>query len=208
MESERLSSLLEGVLRGVDGPLSLQSLVGRAGGRGGYLVLIFLCLPFTTPVPLPGVSTVIGVVIAWIALAGSGDGGLQLPGWLGRRQVEERLLRRVLEASRRLVGWMEKVVHPRNSAWLETSLSRRLHGLLLAAMASLLLLPLPVPFTNSLPGYSIILVSACLMERDGRLIFVGYLVCLVATAYVVGSMIGGWALIEAAWHWATGAGRS
>jgi hypothetical protein len=83
-------------------------------------------------------------------------------------------------------------------------MSRRLHALLMVWLAALLMLPLPVPFTNSLPGYSIIVVSACLMERDGRVIFVGYLISLAASVYVMAALVGGMALIEAAWRWISG----
>lgn len=205
-EEPRLSELLGHLLQETDDLLSLQQLVDRTGGRGSYLLLVFLCLPFTTPIPLPGVSTVFGIVIGWIALAGSGTRGFRLPGWLGRRQISAGRLQLVLRASRRLVGWIEKVVRPRRSQWLAGAVSRRAHGLLLAFLASLLLLPLPVPFTNSLPGYGIILTSTCLMERDGRMIFVAYLVSLLATAYVLAALIGGAELLHLAWGWLTGQG--
>jgi hypothetical protein len=166
--------------------------------------LILLCLPFTTPVPLPGVSSIFGAVILWVAFASGGQGGLRLPLWLGQKVVGSDRLRGVLRASARLLGWIEKVVKPRGHDWLGTGMSRRLHALLMVWLAALLMLPLPVPFTNSLPGYSIIVVSACLMERDGRVIFVGYLVSLAASVYVVAALVGGMALIEAAWRWITG----
>lgn len=205
-EEPRLSELLGQLMQGKDGLLSLQQVVDRTGGRGSYLLLVFLCLPFTTPIPLPGVSTVFGIVIGWIALAGSGTRGLCLPGWLGRRSLSVERQKLVLQASRRLVGWIEKVVRPRRSQWLAGAVSRRAHGLLLAFLASLLLLPLPVPFTNSLPGYGIILTSTCLMERDGRMIFVAYLVSLLATVYVLAALIGGAELLHLAWGWLTGQG--
>lgn len=205
-EEPRLSELLSQLMQGTDGELSLQHVVDRTGGRGSYLLLVFLCLPFTTPIPLPGVSTVFGIVIGWIALAGSGSRGLRLPGWLGRTRISVARQQLVLRASRRLVGWIEKVVRPRRSRWLGSAVSRRVHGLLLAFLASLLLLPLPVPFTNSLPGYGIILTSTCLMERDGRMIFVAYLVSLLATAYVLAALIGGAELIHLVWGWLTGQG--
>lgn len=205
-EEPRLSELLGHVMQGTEGELNLQQVVDRTGGRGSYLLLVFLCLPFTTPIPLPGVSTVFGIVIGWIALAGSGGQGLRLPGWLGRRSLSVEKQQLVLRASRRLVGWIEKVVRPRRSHWLGTPVSRRAHGLLLAFLSSLLLLPLPVPFTNSLPGYGIILTSTCLMERDGRMIFVAYLVSLLATVYVLAALIGGVELIHLAWGWMTGQG--
>jgi hypothetical protein len=199
-----LSALLGRVLEGVDGGLTLQAVADRTGGRGGYLLLILLCLPFTTPVPLPGVSSIFGAVILWVAFASGGQGGLRLPLWLGQKVVGSDRLRGVLRASARLLGWIEKVVKPRGHDWLGTGMSRRLHALLMVWLAALLMLPLPVPFTNSLPGYSIIVVSACLMERDGRVIFVGYLVSLAASVYVVAALVGGMALIEAAWRWITG----
>jgi hypothetical protein len=199
-----LSALLGRVLEGVDGGLTLQAVADRTGGRGGYLLLILLCLPFTTPVPLPGVSSIFGAVILWVAFASGGQGGLRLPRWLGQKVVGSDRLRGVLRASARLLGWIEKVVKPRGHDWLGTGMSRRLHALLMVWLAALLMLPLPVPFTNSLPGYSIIVVSACLMERDGRVIFVGYLVSLAASVYVVAALVGGMALIEAAWRWITG----
>jgi hypothetical protein len=196
-----LSALLGRALDGVEGGLTLQEIADRTGGRGGYLLLILLCLPFTTPVPLPGVSSVIGAVVLWVALSSAGAGGLRLPVWLGRRVVGSDRLRAVLRASGRLLGWLEKAVKPRGSGWLATGVSRRLHALLMVWMAALLMLPLPIPFTNSLPGYAIILVSACLMERDGRVIFIGHLVSLAASVYVVAALVGGMALIERAWRW-------
>lgn len=200
-EEVPLSTLLEQLVDGADGLLSLQGLVDRTGDRGGYLLLIFLCLPFTTPVPLPGVSTVIGVVIAWIALTGLGRSNLRLPAWLGRRTVSAQRQRQVLSASRPFVRWIEKVVRPRRGGWLVGTFSRRAHALLLTVLASLLLLPIPVPFTNSLPAYAIILLSACLMERDGCLVFPAYLLSLIAALYVGAALIGGAALLQAAWDW-------
>ena len=199
-----LSALLGRVLAGVDGGLTLQEVADRTGARGGYLLLILLSLPFTTPVPLPGISSLIGAVILWVALASAGEGGLKLPVWLGRKVVGSDRLRAVLRASGRLVAWIEKGVKPRGSGWLATGASRRLHALVMVWLAALLMLPLPIPFTNSLPGYSIILLSACLMERDGRLIFVGYFVSLVASVYVVAGLVGGMALIQSAWRWIVG----
>lgn len=208
-EEVHLSTLLTDLVDEADGQLSLQDIVDRTGDRGGFLLLIFLCLPFTTPVPLPGVSTVIGIVIAWIALTCLGTSTPRLPAWLGRRTVSAERQKQVLLVSRPFVCWIEKAVRPRGGAWLTGMVGRRVHALLLTLLALLLLLPLPVPFTNSLPAYAIILLSACLMERDARLIFVGYALSLVASMYVGAALIGGAALIQAAWAWlVSGAARS
>jgi hypothetical protein len=44
------------------------------------------------------------------------------------------------------------------------------------AAALILLLPLPVPFTNAFPAWVVLLVAGGLLERDGGAILAGYLV--------------------------------
>ncbi len=197
--AEPLSVLLGRILEGAGGPVSLSALMERTGGRGRFVLIILLCLPFTTPVPLPGVSSVIGVAIAWLVLLGAGSRPARLPGWLGRRTLSTESLKGILAVSRRLVEWLERVVHPRRSEWLTTRWSRWMHAGLMVLLAILLTLPLPIPFTNAAPAYALILLSLCLMERDGRLIFVAYAVSIAAVVYVVGMLVGGKELFQ--WLW-------
>lgn len=171
----------------------------RTGGRGRFVLIILLCLPFTTPVPLPGISSVIGIAIAWLVLLGAGNRPARLPGWLGRRTLSTESLKGILAVSRRLVERLERVVHPRRSEWLTTRWSRWMHAGLMVLLAVLLTLPLPIPFTNAAPAYALILLSLCLMERDGRLIFAAYAVSIAAVVYVVGMMVGGKELFQ--WLW-------
>jgi hypothetical protein len=198
---ERLSVLLERVLGETDGPVTISRLMERTGGRGRYLLIVVLCLPFTTPVPLPGVSSLIGLMIIWLALMGTGPNPARFPAWLGRKTLPAGKLKLVLVGSRRVVSWIEKVSHPRGSNWLATVASRRGHAILMVLLAILLSLPLPIPFTNSAPGYALILLSVCLMERDGRLIFLAYLVSALAILYVVGMLVGGVGLFQWLWAW-------
>ena len=57
------------------------------------------------------------------------------------------------------------------------------NAILIAFMAFLLALPVPLPFTNTLPAYTIILLAASMMEEDGVLIWLGYGVATGALAY-------------------------
>ena len=45
---------------------------------------------------------------------------------------------------------------------------------LIALMALLLALPIPLPFSNPLPASAVILLAASMMEEDGVLIWFGY----------------------------------
>jgi hypothetical protein len=197
----RLSELLAAMLEDDGQPITFQRLVDRAQGRGGYLLIVLLCLPFTTPVPLPGVSMVAGCVIAWIAWIGAHDGQEPLPRWLGNRVIPLTGFRSTLGFSQRWLGWIERCVHPRGGTWIAGRSSRRWHAALLIFLAVLLLLPLPVPFTNALPGYSLMLVSVCLLERDARLIFLAYAPSLAATLYVLTTTAILLGLVSGAWSW-------
>ena len=69
---------------------------------------------------------------------------------------------------------------------MKTRLAVSLNALLLTCLGLLLALPFPPlpPFTNSLPSYSLILVSAAMMEEDGLVIWIGYAVSVGTTIYL------------------------
>lgn len=48
--------------------LTINDLIRRTEGRGLYFVMILLCLPFISPVPVPGLSNVVGVIIVVLAV--------------------------------------------------------------------------------------------------------------------------------------------
>lgn len=196
-----LSQALAELLAEPGGRFTVNGALLRIEGRGLFLLLILLCLPFITPVPLPGVSVVFGGVIFVLGLRHALGWQTRLPHWLGDRELTALTQRRLLRFSVRFLGWMERVVRPRAGQWLETSFSRWLNGGILGCLGLLLTLPLPVPFTNSLPGYAIILISASLLERDGYLIWIGYGAGLLAVAYIFVVLAGGVHLAELLWRW-------
>jgi len=51
--------------------------------------------------------------------------------------------------------------------------------------ALVLLLPLPIPFTNSFPAWAILLLAAGLLERDGLFILGGYVVFAAGVFYFI-----------------------
>jgi hypothetical protein len=167
------------------GATTLNALMERTEGRGIYLVILLLSLPFATPVPLPGLSNVFGLVLLWLALRMALGRPARLPRVLGARELAPETMARVVRGSVRLLGWVERWVKPRRSGWMRLRPVRVLHALLLALLALLLTLPVPPPilFTNTLPALAIVLLAACMMERDGRMVFVAYLAALGTCGY-------------------------
>ncbi len=169
----------------------LNDVVARTQGRGIFLVIILLCLPFITPLPIPGVSNVIGLSLFVVALRLFVAAPTSLPRFLGEKPWSAERMERVIRASLRVLRWLERVVKPRRSDWLARIWAVRLHAALLGLMALCLALPLPpiIPFSNSVPAYAIILLSASMMEHDGAMIWFAY-AAVVATMMYFGLFAG------------------
>lgn len=166
--------------------LTFNDLLRDTQGRGLYLLILLLSLPFISPIPLPGVSILLGLVIAVLAIRLAFELPPQLPTFIGKREISRNWMRATIRAALKSLQLLERVAKPRYSGWLDWRIARFGNALLLVAMGLLLALPLPpvIPFSNSLPCWAIIIVVLAIMERDGILIWMGYLMGIVAMIYL------------------------
>lgn len=183
--SRRLRAIIEE--GGEATPLSFNALLERTEGRGLYLVILLLCLPFALPVSIPGTSTPFGLGIAWLALRFGLGRPARLHRKLGDRPLSPRVRRFLLSGGAKVLRFLEKFVKPRRTVWLGWRAARQFNAGLLVLMAILLALPLPPvpPFTNALPAYAILLITVSMMEEDGLMIWAGYAASLFAVLYFV-----------------------
>jgi len=185
---EPLSQRLQAIIAqgGEASPLSFNALLERTEGRGLYLVILLLCLPFVLPVSIPGTSTPFGLGIAWLALRFALGRPTRLPSRLGDRPLGAKTRHLLLSGGQRVLRFLEKFVRPRRTAWLGWRTAQQWNAALLLLMALLLAIPLPPvpPFTNALPAYSIILITVSMMEEDGWMIWVGYATALATVLYL------------------------
>lgn len=199
-----LSDQLESIINShQDGPgLSLNDLLSRTADRGPFGLIILLCLPFLGPVSLPGVSNVFGVVIlllAWRIYHGQPP---RLPGRVGARSIEGRILAKVIRASIRVLRWVERMTKPRGSPWIRSGTARRFNALVLMFGGILLAAPIPpiIPLSNLTPSVGIMLVAASMMEEDGVVIWFGYGATLAAAVYIGALSVLQFALIVRLWQ--------
>ena len=165
-----------------DTPLTLNSLMERTEGRGVYLVMILLCLPFIQPIPLPGVSTVLGAVIVLLAISRARDSAARLPKFIGDRAFPPNSGAKILGGSIKFLRVLERWVKPRGDAWISWRGVRIFNCILIIFLSGLLALPIPLPGTNQLPAISIVLIALSMMEEDGILVFYAYGASFVTTA--------------------------
>jgi hypothetical protein len=186
---EPLSQKLAQVLQTNSAPdgITLNQLLEKTEGRGFYLVVILLALPFIVPLAIPGVSTVLGLSIAFLSLRLAFGRIPRLPRSMGDKKLSPAFQKKVLGGSVKFLRLVEKLVKPRRTPWMATRPARFANALLMMFLGLLLALPFPgiPPLTNSLPCYSIILLAASMMEEDGVTIWIAYALSLVTTIYLV-----------------------
>jgi hypothetical protein len=181
--SRRLRAIIEE--GGEATPLSFNLLLERTDGRGLYLVILLLCLPFVLPVSIPGTSTPFGLGIAWLALRFGLGRKARLFRKVGDRPLGPRAKHLLLSGGEKVLRFLEKFIKPRRTAWLGWRSAQQFNAGLLILLALMLALPLPPlpPFTNALPAYAIVLITVSMMEEDGWMIWAGYTAALAAVLY-------------------------
>lgn len=163
----------------------------RLEGRVYTLLLVLLSLPFCQPIALPGLSTPFGVVIALLGMRFAVRRKPWLPQRLLDTMIPAKFLPAVLRAGGRFLGVLERLLHPRGVWIFEFRLTQFFSGCIICFCGLLLLLPLPVPFSNLLPALTVILIAVAMSERDGVILISGGAVFLVTLLFFVGIFVGG-----------------
>jgi len=194
--SDELAALQEGVS---EHGVTLGEMMDRLHGRGFMLFLILLSVPFCQPIPLPGLSVLFGLVIAFIGLRVT----LRQQPWLPERArrivVSGKTTEKLIAAAAWLIKWIEKWSRPRAIEHFEGKWVHSLYGLVV--LVSGLFLVLPPPFFNFLPGVTVLLCAVAMMEDDDKIGLLG-LAAFGFTLVVFGAIFfGGASLIKWAGGW-------
>lgn len=186
---------IEHILRSQNGgdtsaEITLGDLSDAMEERAFGLLLLILALPCCLPFVylLPQLVALPMVVLAW--QMAMGRRAPWLPETLRKRRLPIEGLLEVVDRTRRYGGgFVERLAHPR-LVGLTGDRGTRLIGALLVVPCLSILVPLPL--TNTVPGFGVSLVAVGLIERDGLFVIAGLLAGL---AWVLLLAIGGPALI-------------
>lgn len=180
-------------------PIRLHELAAVFRGRAANVLLILLALPFLTPVPLPLLSVPFGIIIASFGLCMALRRKPWLPARLGDRQLPGGALALILSAAGRVIAWLERLARPRWIYAEHLRVIRRLNGMLIAVAGCLLLLPLPIPFSNFFPAAAVVLLALGGLQRDGLCFLGGCLALLLSLGYLVALALGGGEVVSRFW---------
>ena len=181
-------------------PAQLRDILEATHGRGFNLLLVFIALPFLTPIPSPGFSIPFGLIAFFIGARLAMGKKPWLPQKLLAKPLPPRFSDTVLRAASRVVKFLELLLRPRLVFFQEALVFRRFAGALIMLSGVLLLLPLPLPFSNSLPALTILLLAAGALERDGAFFLAGCSLFLVTMGFFIFLALGGGHVMNDLWH--------
>lgn len=177
--------------------VTLGEIVDTLGERATGLMLVVLSLPFVVPVPLPGLSIIFGLAIMVLAIGFIRGRRPWFPQWMRRRAMPPKFFPRLLGATGKLVGWIERRLRPRQLWILSTTARIRFHAVSVVVAAILLTLPIPpiAPLTNTLPALAIIVLTMSIIESDGVGVLVSHFILFGTLIYFALIPVFYWAAI-------------
>ena len=181
--------------------VTLGEIIALMQQRAYSFLLLLIALPFCTPIPLPGLSTPFGIVIAFVGMRIACGLKPWLPNRLLRVKLPAKWLPKMFAAAERPVRWLERFLRPCFGVLVDGGIARQAHGAMIFVCGALLLLPLPVPFTNLFPAIAVALLACAMLEGDGRFSIAGAAFFLLSLGYFTLLYFGGAAIVGGIDEW-------
>lgn len=180
--AQRFSTVLRRIGDEADERIFFSELVEVFGDRVFGALMFIFAVPNVLPLP-PGSSSVLGAPLILIAAQlAVGRRTLWLPKVIAGRSIQredfQRLVGRTLPFLRRL----ERFLAPRFDGMFGI-VGDRLIGIACFLLAVILFLP--IPLGNMLPGIAIVLFSLALLQRDGIAAIAGWIATAASIAVLV-----------------------
>ena len=197
-----LSAILIDIAEHHEPRISVAELTHKFGGRAIGALLFVFGLACLLPLP-PGATTIFGTPLLLLApQLVIGASVPWLPEGVKRRTISTAHLKSGLP---RMIPWLQKVeaVSRPRLVLLFNPVGERLIGLVCTMLAMVLVLP--IPGGNFLPAIAVAALAFALIQRDGVIALLGYVVAitsasvLVLAAHIIVSMFRHlWAVLSAA----------
>lgn len=173
-----------------EGDLTLGEIFDILKTNGHDLVILFLCLPFLQPIPLLGLSTPLGALMIVGSVLKFRGKAPWIPASWRDKDFSGPAMRKTLEVAEKVLRKTSGLLH-RRWGWLVRLRTFQLVNLLVVCISAFLLaLPLPVPFSNTVPTWVILASTLGQLEEDGLWILISYLIFLVCLSLFGGLALG------------------
>ena len=161
------------------GSVNLERILKILSGKGRFLLVLILSLPFCLPIQVPGLSTPFGLLISLLGVRIVIDRHVWIPNRILQKKISSSFLKNVSKKGLWVVKKLKKFVHPRYLKMCHGPFAHYFNGILIIILGLILALPLPIPFSNVLSAVSIFLICFGILEDDGLFVIIGYVTSAV-----------------------------
>ena len=192
------SDVIEELGEGDEPKLKLEELVAAFGERGFGAMILILSMLALLPWP-PGGKAVFAVPIILMSLELAFQRrSIWLPRWALRASISRAAYRAGVSRIMKTVRYVENLTQPR-IPFLTGEIADTITGLICVILA--LIMALPIPFGDALPGIALVFFALGMMQRDGVAILLGalatggcalYLFLIWRTVFEVAHHAAGW----------------
>jgi len=166
-----------------DEGITFEDFLKLIGEEGGLLTCIILVAPFLFPVSFPGSGIPFGLAILLINIEIIYKKHPLIPKKIMEHKISKNSMLKILNGMSRILANLDKITKERLTIMIDSPLMANLNSYIMILSAFLLMVPLPVPLTDFIPAYSILFLALGSIERDGYLIFAGYLMATITVIY-------------------------
>lgn len=163
--------------------LTLQELIEGLYGKGHAILVILFSLPFSIPITIPGFSTPFGLAIAFVGLRIAFGQKVWLPRSLLQAKISLHILEKVSKVAIKVVEKLKFLTATRLEILVNAPICNLIHGCVIAFLGLLLAVPLPIPFSNTLAALPLLAFGLGILDDDGVLIIVGYVLAGVCVGF-------------------------
>jgi hypothetical protein len=173
--------------------ITLGDILNALGERATAFILLFFSIPAIVPTPGIPAGMIFGTALALLALQMVARAEqFSLPRRLAGLRISRRRITGLVNRAVPKLESLEQRLRPRWSMLTGLQAVRPL-GIVVLIMA--VLVALPIPFGNLLPGLAVFLIALGLAQRDGAAVAAGLGFAMLACVVSAGLLYGGWWLL-------------
>ncbi len=169
-----------------EGPIPIGAFLKALGPRGPAALMVVLPLPFCLPVQIPGLSIPFGLLLVLVGAQLGWRDQLWCPRWLAQRTIAREHMLKIASWVGRAESHLARFVSPRFTVLTSSRWAHRVLGVLVILLASVLCIPIPLPFSNMLVAVPLCVLGLALLAQDGLALLVGLLLTILGFAGLAG----------------------
>ena len=186
-------------LKDKKGKTKISDILEDFNENGILLAMIFFALPVAIPLPYPpGFTTIMGtplVILAIQMLLGSKK--VKLPKKINDYEIKNTTLKMIGDKLVPMLKITEKYMKPRLS-FAKSVYCEQFVGF--TCFVAALAVAIPLPLTNAIPALGITVMTLGLLNRDGVVIIIGFVISLVGLLIAFSALIASWIAIKYLFH--------